>query len=354
MAIVKYIGVGNTSNGKRVEEDFNLKNVINCFRDNSGGSIATERKISDKIAKEIGIPARGIYMPLDMLNTSSRELSTSGNYWVPELTDGGNFFNALTHYSTVLQAGARMSIYKNGGNLKIVGLDTPAITQWTSENGSPAPVADPSFKSISMSPKILVCTLKLGAQLMIQSPINFIELISKELIRAIGLEIDRVALNGLGASNEPLGILNDSNVVADTFDTMSYANLCDMVSAIDDADANINGLSLITSCGVKKYMLKNFRNPSSGDHPIWNGIEDMKFLASNNMPNKTGDAQNVHSAIVGDFSNLVIGVWNGIDILVDKYKYSDSGAVRITALVLADVGILHPESFRKNISIVVE
>ncbi len=358
MATVKYIGVGSRENTKRIGEDFNIRNVVESSfagADVTSRSIANEMRMSEAIQKATGRPPRGIYFPDDWFKV--RELSTGfggGNYWVPENVDGANFFNALVPYSTVLKAGARMAVYRNGGNQKIVGFDTPAVVQWTEENGSPNPVNDPSFKAITMTPHILSCVIKVSGQLMMQSALEFNEIVKKELARAIALELDRVAMCGLGASNEPQGILHNNSIEADTFSDMSYSNLVDMVSAIDDAGANINGLSLITTPLVKKYMLKNFRRAPSGDVPVWNSIEDMDFFATNNLPNKVGEGQNTHSAIVGDFTNLVIGIWNGVDILVNKFRYSDSGAALITALVLADIGILHPESFRKNTSIVLE
>ncbi len=47
----------------------------------------------------------------------------------------------------------------------------------------------------------------------------------------------------------------------------------------------------------------------------------------------------------GNFADLIIGMWGGLDILVDPYTYSKSGGLLIRALQDIDIGVRHAESF---------
>jgi hypothetical protein len=47
----------------------------------------------------------------------------------------------------------------------------------------------------------------------------------------------------------------------------------------------------------------------------------------------------------GNFSDLLIGMFGGLDIVVDPYSNSTSGTVRVVALQSVDVAVRHAVSF---------
>ena len=52
------------------------------------------------------------------------------------------------------------------------------------------------------------------------------------------------------------------------------------------------------------------------------------------------------SAILfGNFADLVIGMWGGLDLMVDPYTGSTAGTVRVVALQDVDVAVRNVESF---------
>jgi hypothetical protein len=72
-----------------------------------------------------------------------------------------------------------------------------------------------------------------------------------------------------------------------------------------------------------------------------------------------GDGMNGYRAIVsnqvtagdlffGNFSDLLIGMYGGLDLTVDPYTSSTSGTVRIVALQTVDVAVRHAVSFAVN------
>jgi len=50
----------------------------------------------------------------------------------------------------------------------------------------------------------------------------------------------------------------------------------------------------------------------------------------------------------GNFADLLIGMYGGLDITVDPYTASTSGTVRIVALQTCDVAVRHAVSFALN------
>jgi HK97 family phage major capsid protein len=54
----------------------------------------------------------------------------------------------------------------------------------------------------------------------------------------------------------------------------------------------------------------------------------------------------VCSAIIfGNFDDLIIGQWGGLDVLVDPYTGSSAGTVRVRVLQDVDIAVRHAESF---------
>jgi HK97 family phage major capsid protein len=50
-------------------------------------------------------------------------------------------------------------------------------------------------------------------------------------------------------------------------------------------------------------------------------------------------------AYFGNFDDLLVGFWSGLDILVDPYAGATSGNVRIIAMQTCDVAVRHAVSF---------
>jgi HK97 family phage major capsid protein len=55
-----------------------------------------------------------------------------------------------------------------------------------------------------------------------------------------------------------------------------------------------------------------------------------------------------HSLWFGAWSQLVIGMWSGVDLTVDPYSNSTSGAVRLVALQDADIMVRNGQAFSYN------
>ena len=115
--------------------------------------------------------------------------------------------------------------------------------------------------------------------------------------------------------------------------------------------------SYITNAKVRGKLKQVFRNATYGETPLWETsnkedgegrLNGYRAFATNQVSSglTKGSSSGVCSAIFfGNWADLIIAFWSGIDLLVDPYTKSASGGVRITAFQDIDIGIRHAESF---------
>ena len=72
-----------------------------------------------------------------------------------------------------------------------------------------------------------------------------------------------------------------------------------------------------------------------------------RLLVSNNCPSNLskGSGSNLSAAIYGRWSDLLIGQWSGIELMVDPYSDFQKGSVGVRALSTIDIAVRHGESF---------
>ena len=95
-------------------------------------------------------------------------------------------------------------------------------------------------------------------------------------------------------------------------------------TAVTASNANVGG---VTS---GRYLLDTATNTCQG-YP---------FIKSNLAPAK--------QLLFGDFSQLMLCLWSGTDIVVDQYSNCTKGALRVVALQDADFIVRQPAAFAKG------
>ena len=72
-----------------------------------------------------------------------------------------------------------------------------------------------------------------------------------------------------------------------------------------------------------------------------------RYLQSQNVPSDLtkGTGTALSALIFGDWSNVIIGEFGGVDLIVDPYSSSTTGTVSITIIGFVDVGIRHITGF---------
>jgi HK97 family phage major capsid protein len=305
-----------------------------------------EFEASAEAAKRAGVDAQGLYIPTDVLRSwGQRDLNTSDDSaMVAEDYRAGDFIDVLRNASSVMQAGATM-LTGLVGDVKIPRKSTASSAAFISTEGGAAAESEPTFGQVTMSPKTLGAFTDITRLMMMQSSLDIEALVRNDLSTALALAIDNGALQGSGSSGNPTGIKNTSGINAPTAFAAAnptFAEVVAMETAVAEDNALMGNLAYILPAGMYGALKTTVKDSGSGQFVVepGNTINGYRAIVSNQVT--AGDLY------FGNFSDLLVGMYGGLDITVDPYTNSTSGTVRIVALQTIDVAVRHAVSFAFN------
>ena len=323
---------------------FSLMRAINALANPTDRAAqraaAFEFECSEAAQRAFGQSAQGILVPAEVLrNWNKRDLNSSddaglvGQQFRPDA-----FVDVLRNASSVMQAGATM-LTGLQGNVKIPKKSAASSGGWFAE-GSAASESEMTITSITMSPKTVGAYTDVTRQLMMQGSPDVETLIRTDLAQALALAIDLGALSGSGSSGQPTGIRNVSGINTKDFAATNptFAEIVGMETEVAADNALLGNLAYIMNASMAGALKTTSKDSGSGQFVLQDGqINGYRAIVSNQVA--AGDAY------FGNFADLLIGMWGGLDILVDPYTASTTGTVRIVAMQSVDVAVRHAVSF---------
>jgi len=306
---------------------------------------AFEFEASEAAAQRYGRSAQGLMVPVDVLGVwKQRDLNTSDdNEIVATNLLANEFIDVLRNSVSVMAAGARM-LPGLQGNVAIPKKTAASSGGWISTEGGAASESEPTFGTVSLTPKNVGAFTDITRQLILQSTPAVEALVRDDLTQALALAIDKGALEGSGSSGQPTGILNTSGVNKPTNFAAAVPTFAEMVAletAIAEDNALMGNLAYITDAATYGGLKTKAKDAGSGMFVLENGQAN----GYNVIRSQQATAGNVY---FGNFSDLLIGMWAGLDILVDPYTASSSGNVRVRAIQTVDVAVRNAVSFAYN------
>jgi HK97 family phage major capsid protein len=302
---------------------------------------AFEFECSRAAAEQYGRTAQGILLPAEVLRTWKRDLNSADEADLfGEDYRGGDFIDVLRNASSVMAAGATML---NGlsGDVKIPKKLSAANANWISSEGGSAAESEMTVGSVSLTPKSLGAYTDVTRQLLIQSSLSVENLIRDDLVQALGLAIDKAALEGTGTGGQPTGILNTTGINTTTFAAANptFAEMVAMETAIAEDNALANAMSYIMPASMYGALKTTEKASGTAQFVVEQGgtVNGYRTIVSNQAT--------AGNAYFGNFSDLLVGMFGGLDITVDPYTHSTSGTVRVVALQSVDTAVRHAQSF---------
>ena len=306
---------------------------------------AFEFECSAEAARQYGKDAQGIMLPSEVLRTwGKRDLNSSDDSTlIAEDYRGDSFIDILRNESSVMQAGATM-LRGLQGNVVIPKKTAGASAGWIATEGGASSESEFTSGSVTMSPKVIGAHTDATRLLLQQSSLDVENLIRDDLTKSIATAIDLGALAGSGSSGQPTGISNTSGINTTTFGAANptWAEIVAMESAVANDNALNGSLGYIcrpADFGTLKTTEKATNTAQFVVSPD-NSMNGYNVIRSNQVT--SGDFY------FGNFADLLIGMYGGLDITVDPYALSTSGGVRIVALQTVDVAVRHAVSFCKS------
>jgi HK97 family phage major capsid protein/HK97 family phage prohead protease len=306
---------------------------------------AFEFEVSEAAAQRYGRGAQGVMLPTDILGVwGKRDLNTSDdNEIVATNLLANEFIDVLRNSSSVMQAGARM-LPGLVGNVAIPKKTAASSGGWISSEGGAASESEPTFGTVSMSPKNIGAFTDMTRQLILQSTPAIEQLVRDDLTQALALAIDKGALEGSGSSGQPTGILNTSGVNKPTAFAAAVPTFAEMVAletAVAEDNALFGNLAYITDAATYGGLKTKAKDAGSGMFVLEGGQAN----GYNVIRTQQSTAGNVY---FGNFADCLIGMWGGLDLTVDPYTASSTGTVRVVALQTVDVALRNAVSFAYN------
>jgi len=308
-----------------------------------------EFECSRAAAEQYGRAAQGIMLPAEIMRNWSRDMikrdlnsSDEASLFTDDFR-GGDFIDVLRNASSVMRAGARML---NGlsGDVKIPKKLTAASAAWIATEGGDAAESEMTVGSVSMVPKTLGAFTDVTRQLLIQSSLDVEALIREDLTTALALAIDAAALSGDGSSGAPTGIKSTSGINTVDFGTApdvvpTFAQVVEMETKLGEDNALMGNLAYIAPASMYGALKAVEKASGTAQFVIEPGgtMNGYRTIVSNQCA--AGDLY------FGNFADLLVGFFGGLDLTVDPYTHSRSGTIRVVALQSCDVAVRHAVSF---------
>lgn len=253
-----------------------------------------------------------------------------------EDTVATNLYNVIAPLrakNVLVQAGAKF-ITNLAGDVQIP-LMTAESCGWESEIGEAKDGAG-TFSSVKLSPKRLTAYIDLSKQFIIQDSVGAEELIRQDLINALNAKLEATILGAEdGDLTKPEGIFHKIDPTAHT-----VANFADLVNAESDIeDANVTGEMKYVMSNKAKAAFRSMAKSSKTTQLVMEGgqIDGTPVLNTSHVAGK--------NFAYGDWSNLAIGQFGAVDLLIDPYTKAAQGMIRIVINAYFDAKVLRPEAF---------
>ena len=344
---------------EREIENFSIMNLIrgsvrgatpqdreNCAFEREAIDAALEK------AAEMGINPQGMLMPREVMDNFITErmvgqamlrtlLAGTDTQLVPTEHRAASYIDILRNSSSVMRAGARM-LNDLSGNVDIPRMATSAGAAWISAEHGDSADGEPTWDTVQLTPKDVSRSVPVSRRMRQQSSPAVEGLVRMDLASSIALAIDLGALEGSGSSGQPEGVLNATgvNTVANfAAVNPTFAEVVAMETAVADDNALMGSLAYIGRTNMYGALKTTTKDAGSGQFVVEPGgtVNGYNYIKSNQ-----GTDGNLY---FGNWSDVLIGMWSGLDLVMDEATLAAKNGLYMRAFQTVDVALRHPESF---------
>lgn len=302
-------------------------------------AVAENRSIDDitaavnnagmKEMRKAGLNTIGqIYLP-----TEKRAVSVATEGVDITATDLYDIIEPLRAKNVLLNAGAKF--YTGLSNNVQLPVMTGANVGWAGEVGEAAD-GGTSFGNVQLTPKRLTAFVDISKMLLAQDSIGVENAIRMDLINAINSKLEATILGKEAkTADRPAGMFNSKTPTKVT----DFEGIVGLEALVEEKNV-LGDIAYIASPSAKA----SFRNMMKGSK----GTAQLAYIDSSLDGTPVYSTSNVAAKqfIVGDFSNLAIGQFGGIDITVDPFSKASAGMVRLVVNAYFDATMIRPEAFQ--------
>ena len=301
-----------------------------------------EAEYQQETERRTGRKAQGVFVPMRLLEQRAPVTTTSAGELVGTDHRGDLYIQPLRNKLLARRLGVRV-LSGLHGNVSVPKHGTGVSVGWVAENGA-VPETDVDPSNVTLSPKHAGGYLELTRQLIMQSSPDVEALVRDDFAAVLAQAIDSALI--IGGANKPTGIMSTVGVQTANLATLNWAAVLAMKAKAELANADAT--SWLFNPAVAAKLAGTEKSTGTGiyllnDEGRMAGIQG---YSTNPVPNVTGTPDK-GVAILGDWSQVLLGIWSEIDILVNPYAQPayGRGGVLIRAMSTVDVAVRHPQAF---------
>lgn len=305
-----------------------------------------EFECSEAAQRAYGKSAQGILIPSEVLSrafnaggaANTPTGATSGANTVATNLLAGSFIEMLRNRTTAM----RLATTLGGlvGNIDIPKQTGGATGYWVGE-GADATEGTPVIGQIELSPKSVAAYTDITRRLIKQSTPDAEGIVRRDLANALAQTIDNAFWYGSGSSNQPRGVKNYAGINAVSFAAVNptFAELVGMETEVAADNADINQMAYVGNARFRGHAKTTPKFGTGTESTIWEQggtVNGYRAEITNQVAN--GDV------FFGNFADMLIGMWGGLDLTVDPYSLSKSGGLRLVVFQDVDFALRRVES----------
>ncbi|MBS4061160.1 MAG: phage major capsid protein [Bacteroidetes bacterium] len=248
--------------------------------------------------------------------------------------------------SVVFGGGAQLVIME-GKELTLARVATDPTIEIKAENDAFSDNGM-TFDGVELNSFTIGGLLKISNELLQDSP-NAANAIDTAISAALAAELDRLSIWGQGTT-EPKGIMNQVGVesVSMTDFSTDYITYRPVVSAWTKV-ANNSGTANLLALSPRDFAILQTQATDLGFVPKPELLKDVNFTHSTAFPTNQGVGENESSGIIGDFSQVVIGLRQSVTLEASSVSGEafERNQTYIRVIWRGDIGLMKPGHFAK-------
>jgi HK97 family phage major capsid protein len=331
--------VGDKSFGA-LQRQVNVLDVIRAQMDGRALSGAAA-EYTVETERRTGRKAQGAFVPMAALEQRVTTAASAGEL-VPTDHRADQYIDPFRNALLARRLGVRV-LSGLSGNLSIPKHGTGTTVGWVADNAALTP-SDMTFDSVTLAPKHAGGLCEMSRQLIQQSSPDIEQLVRGDLAAMLAQAIDSALIKG-GGSNEPVGVLSTVGIQTASLAGLSWPLVLFMLEKLDLVNAS--AANIVASTKVKSRLALTLKSDGVAGYLLEGGrVADLPAYFTNQVPEKTG-TPNTGRLIAGDWSQVMLGIWSEVDILVNPFAETaySKGNVLVRAMSTVDIALRHPEAF---------
>lgn len=336
---------GTVVAGERGDGFADVENRVSLLRVLQAGAESrsldgAEAEYNAEMERRNGRKAQGLYVPMRLLE---QRVNTAANnsQLVPTDHHPDQYIGALRSNLLTRRLGVRV-LSGLSGNVSIPKHGTGTVVGWVADNAA-LNASDMTHGSVTLGPKHAGALSEMSRSLIMQSSPDIEQLLRDDMAAGLATALDGVTIGG-GGANEPDGIIATLGAANATLAGPTWAQVLEIVKDVEVANA-LGAHSWLLSPAAKAKLAGTLKTAGIAGFLLDGGkIGDHSAYSTNQMPN----AAAASGAIFGDFSQVLLGLWSELDILVNPFESTAyaRGGVMVRAMATCDVAIRHAEAFQ--------